>query len=520
MGGSASGPEPLARALVKIGRILAGAHRRVGDTFARTIVDGRRQFIRDYASVDFGAHALTPMEAMSIDHAIAEAIVAGGTRRSARMSIVRWDDPYVMDFIACKANHRDHWSTNISVEIDDEFIHLISEPLYSTAKAAKAHEVYEAIVTGMLTNGEPGIWNSSLSNVGEVNEVIATNPCGEIALEPWENCNLGHVNMDAFVDADGMVDMPALERAHQLVTRFLMRATYGDVVDGKQAFTLARNRRIGVGHFGVQGYVTKQGVKFSDAAHNVSFPNTGQMFATDLRHLAIIVNRAAAEYARILRIPVPIKTRTVAPTGSIAKMPGRTEGIHPIYARWFMRRVRFSTTNPSEVEQVERLKAEGHHVEPDLYAKNTAVVSFVTEDQLVSEVRDMGLDPALVESVDEISLSDMLAFQRLYQEHWADNAVSFTVNVPAEPVQANAMRDGSEFIPLPSPGRVREVMETMREFLPYLKGTTLMIDGSRPQAPYERMAEAQFAMYRDSGARVETDAGYDEECANGSCPIK
>ena len=56
-----------------------------------------------------------------------------------------------------------------------------------------------------------------------------------------------------------------------------------------------------------------------------------------------MVERASQEFARELRIPAPVKTRTVAPTGTIAKMPGVSEGIHPIFSRYFIRRVRFST---------------------------------------------------------------------------------------------------------------------------------------------------------------------------------
>src|SRR5690606_15907372 len=61
------------------------------------------------------------LDAMRIDHAIAKAIVAGGVRRSARMSIMRWDDPLIFEFINIKAEGG-HWTTNISVEVDQEFL--------------------------------------------------------------------------------------------------------------------------------------------------------------------------------------------------------------------------------------------------------------------------------------------------------------------------------------------------------------------------------------------------------------
>ena len=56
------------------------------------------------------------------------------------------------------------------------------------------------------SNGEPGFWDSSLSNIGEPNPVVCTNPCGEITLEPWEPCNLGHVNLAAFVLDNGATE--------------------------------------------------------------------------------------------------------------------------------------------------------------------------------------------------------------------------------------------------------------------------------------------------------------------------
>lgn len=514
MGGTASGPVPLAEALVQIGETLFAAYCRISSLkpMAENGLDKHDRMTYKVGEVDRSQHSLMPLEAMAIDHAIAQAIVAGGTRRSARMAIVHWRDPHIFDFIECKADHASHWSTNISVEIDDEFIEALAGESPNRGDNYHAENVHRAVVSGMLTNGEPGYWNSSNSNIGEPREVVATNPCGEIALMPWENCNLGHVNLDAFVKGDGVVDIPALMDAHRLMTRFLMRATYGDVVDDKQAVVLAENRRIGVGHFGVQGFLAKQGIRYSEAP--------GSMGVTEmLEAMADAVEAEAVSYARQLRVPVPVKTRTVAPTGTIAKMPGRTEGIHPVYARWFLRRVRYSTTDPNQAQQVERLKAEGHHVEPCEYAANTAVVTFTTEDQLVSEVKGRGLPADLVESADEISLEDMLDFQRMYQLHWADNAVSFTVNVPAEPEQAHMMSHGYS-VPAPTDERLAEVMDILNEFLPDLKGTTLMVDGSRPQAPYERITEADFNLWAESGGLVSVDASYDEECASGACPVK
>ncbi|MEV6730539.1 ribonucleoside-triphosphate reductase, adenosylcobalamin-dependent [Streptomyces sp. NPDC051364] len=460
-GGTASGPRPFARMMLDIAAVVNGST---------------------------GAH-LSPLEAMEIDHAIAECVVSGGNRRSARMSMVEWDDPSIFDFIRCKADTGKHWTTNVSAVIDDNFIRLLAEG------DEHAEAVHSAVVAGMLDNGEPGFWNISLSNAGEPNPVIATNPCGEIALEPWENCNLGHVNLDAFAPKKSSEepDLEGILEAHRLMTRFLIRATYGDVNDPKQRETLTRNRRIGVGHFGVQGYLAKQGIRYSKAPSFFRFP-------FELRIMQNEVKAAAAEFAHDLRIPVPVKMTTVAPTGTIAKMPGVTEGIHPIYARHFIRRVRFSLVDPVQAERVNTFFAQGHNVETDVYDQsgNTVVVEFPTKEKLAEEIESLGLPASLVESADEISFADMLAFQAMYQKNYADNAVSFTVNV------------------LPGSLDQDQAEETLARFLPVLKGTTVFPDLTRPQSPYERITAEEY----ESATAKSVDASYDEACSSGACPVK
>ncbi|MEU9605488.1 ribonucleoside-triphosphate reductase, adenosylcobalamin-dependent [Streptomyces sp. NPDC048057] len=473
-GGTASGPGPFARMLAEVGRILSHSASEVGEWG-----------VEPY---------LTPTEAMEIDHAIAECVVSGGVRRSARMAICKWDDPFIHDFLTCKIDGLKHWTTNISIEIDDRFIKALRDQTDREAHV-EATAVHEAVIAGMLRNGEPGYWNSSYSNEGEVGEVIATNPCGEIALESAENCNLGHVNLDYFAPKEkgGEVDYIALDQAHRLMTRFLMRATYGDVTDAEQAKRLAANRRIGVGHLGVQGFLAKQGIRYSEAPSN-------QTFRDYLFSLQGQVRDEARAYAFKLRIPEPVKVTTIAPTGSIAKLPGVSEGIHPIYARHFLRRVRFSMTDPAQAATVAKAEFDGFKVEPCIYDQsgNTYVVAYPTKEKLVAEVEAMGYDPGIVEAADEIDLDRMLALQAMYQGEYADNAVSFTANFP----------EGKY--------TVEEAAGIIAGWLPDLKGTTLMPDGTREQAPYERLTAEEFAEYGVTSVEDSTD----EECSTGACPVR
>ena len=467
-GGTASGPTPFAIMLQEIAEVIN-----------KRVATGEK---------------LNPIDMMEIDHSLACCVVSGGNRRSARMAMVAWDDPYIFDFINCKKDSGKHWTTNISVVIDDEFTRLVKKmtrdfhPLERQAK-----DVFEAAVTGMLRDGEPGFWNHTLSNHGELAEVVCTNPCGEITLREWEACILGHVNMDSFApkSQDESYDYEGLVLAHRLMTRFLIRASFGDKADPKQQDMVNTNRRIGVGHFGVAGFLNKQGIRYSDAPKGTLYPRL-------LEQLYTVVRSEARHYAFKLRIAEPVKVTTMAPTGSIAKLPGATEGAQTPYAKYFERRIRFSTINAAE--QIQKYADLGYTIEEAKFEANTKIVVSVVKEKLVQEVEDLGYDAdSIVESQDELSLEDMLAFQEMYQLYYVDNAISYTANIPENKYS------------------VQEVMSIIQKFLPTLKGTTIMVDGTREQAPYTRLTKDQYEAL--TGPKVVEDST-DEECSTGACPIR
>lgn len=472
-GGTAAGPIVLARLLKEVSHLMNDA---------------------------WEAGGMNGPIAMEIDHAIATCVVSGNVRRSARMAIMHWNDPWIDWFLSCKSSGLSHWSTNISVEIDDEFIDFINRPSNDgDPRCDRARRVYSEVVRGMLTNGEPGFWNSSLANVGEPNEVISTNPCGEICLEGWENCNLGHVNLAAFVNRDGTVDYDGLARAHTLMARFLIRATFGDISSQKTRSVVDRNRRIGVGHFGYAAFVAKQGIKFSE-----SWDQSKSNMPLLLSELAHVVRVATEQYAHQLRIPVPVKSRTIAPTGSIAKLPGEPEGIGPVFARYYIQRIRFSEIDPAQAAKIEQYRSEGYNVVTDPATPYTQVVEIPTKNKLVSELEEMGINPFVLEDASEVEFEDHLRVQQMYQIYWADNAVSYTVNVN------------------PNQYSVEEVSRTLRPFLGTLKGTTVFPNKGYELAPLERVPESDFARLRGSerALGVSLGDGVDPDCATGACPVR
>lgn len=440
-GGTASGPGPLVDALRLLVKLLNEAR----------------------------GGKLTGMQAMRIDHALAQCVVAGNIRRSARMSVMHWSDPSIFNFINCKADHTEHWTTNISVEVDAAYFAALD------AQEPGALAVRDAVLEGMMLNGEPGFFNSSLASEGERGDVRCTNPCGEIALEEWESCNLGHVNLAQFDRFD--TDMC---QAFVLMARFLVRATFAELLNPMQAEVEERNRRIGVGIFGFQEWLVKQGIPYSLAAHS---PHVVE----DLEAMAFSARRAADFLADQLGIPRPVKHTTVAPTGTVAKLPGVTEGIHPIYSRYFVRRVRYSNGDPL----LDELVAKGYETEPCQYNPDTTVVLFHVRDSIVDVAPEH-----VIEQADELSVIDKLGVQALVQEHYADNAVSYTVNLQPSDTE-------------------KELAWALDYFLPDLKGTTVFPPNTRPQSPYTAITRAEYEAATDHDVAQSFD-----ECASGACPVR
>jgi ribonucleoside-triphosphate reductase len=235
---------------------------------------------------------LCSLDAMEVDHSLADCVVAGGKRRSSRMSVKNWKDFDIFDFIEAKMKDGKHWSTNLSVETDDEFElawNDSSHPLHAHARAV-------ALQTWSLarTNGEPAFWNRSLAAKGERDpeQMYCPNPCGEIGLQMWENCNLGHINLQYFANKSPR----RMKEAFRLMTRWLIRATFGDIPRPEQREVVDRNRRIGVGFFGFHGWLVLNGISFSEC-------DTNEFVIATLQAMRQVVDTEAKRYATEMGIP-------------------------------------------------------------------------------------------------------------------------------------------------------------------------------------------------------------------------
>ena len=463
-GGTASGPEAL---------VIS----------ANAIVD-----VLNGAAVD--CRCLTGLEAMQIDHEIAAAVVSGGSRRSARMSLMSWKDPQVFEFIHCKSDPTMHWTTNISVEIDDDFHAALSDPAHPLH--ARAEEVLAEVTTGMTRDGEPGMVDTSFHSADEPTPIRITNPCSEASLVSYgsrteffgESCNLGSVDLAAFG-----TDMEGAQRAFELMARFLYRATLNHHHDPAASTIEAANRRIGVGIMGLQGWVAAHGYRLSE------LPSVPEL-ADKLTSFRYSVRLAANQFAAELGLPCPTKVTAVAPTGTIAQLGGTTPGIHPVYARYFIRRVRYQDTDPA----LDGLAAAGHKIVDDIYAANTKVVEFVMRDRILDRY------PAdLIEQVDEFSAEAFFDIIATVQ-------ASFCGPLDGQAVSATAqIKAGLD---------PKELAAQIRSRLGTMKGFTVFPALTRPLQPYEALSEDAYLAATASGASDVVGDSNSGECVGGACPVR
>lgn len=309
--------------------------------------------------------------------------------------------------------------------------------------------------------------------------------CGEIGLSThgaWgESCNLGSINLDATGTDDGLTI-----QAIVLLVRFLLRSTLNPHPHAAASHIESGNRRLGLGPMGLQGWAAAHEAKLSE------IPNRPDLMEK-LAWYGRIARMAANDLASTLGIPEPVKVTAVAPTGTISQLPGTTPGIHPVYARYFVRRVRYTDSDPL----LERERANGHPVLDDLYAAHTKVVEYKVRDSILDHHPEH-----LVEQADEIGVDQFVALMAAVQSTFCGegigSAISATCQIPAGYDPADLER-------------------SIRGALGMVKGLTVFPQVSRPLSPYEPISRETWEA---AAVRMEVGDSNSGECAGGACPIR
>jgi ribonucleoside-diphosphate reductase alpha chain len=270
-GGKAPGPQPLKECLIKLEGILDAKQ------------DGDR---------------LRPIEVHDMVCHIADAVLAGGIRRAALISLFSATDD---EMISCKSGA--WWETNPQRGRANNSAALVRH------KITKDYfmELWKRIEASGA--GEPGIYFTNDKDWG-------TNPCCEIALRPFQFCNLCEVNVSNVVNQE---DYEARIKAATFIGTLQAGYTNFHYLRPIWQRTTEKDALIGVSMTGI---------------------GSGAVLGLDMKTGAKVVKAENERVAGLLGINKAARTTTVKPAGTTSLTLGTSSGIHAWHNDYYIRRVR------------------------------------------------------------------------------------------------------------------------------------------------------------------------------------
>lgn len=258
--------------------------------------------------------------------------------------------------------------------------------------------------------------------------VIISN-CTEVtSRDDSDVCNLGSINMAEIYTLEEM------EQAVRVGVRFLLAGTlYSDLPYEKVGEIRTKNRRLGLGLMGLHEWLLKRGYRYGS---NPELQSYMELYARSTDVAAVIADGYG--------ISRPVKTRAIAPTGTIGIIAETSTGLEPIFCVAYKRR--------------------------NLIGDRVAYEYVI--DPAAKRLIDQGVDQNLIEDSYDLAREPerRIAFQAWLQ-HYVDHAISSTLNLPEW---------GTEFN---NEETVKPFGDMLVKYLPQLRGMTCYPDGSRGGQP-------------------------------------
>jgi ribonucleoside-diphosphate reductase alpha chain len=272
-GGKAPGPEPLRIALVKIEAIL------------REKKDGSK---------------LTDIECHDIQCHIADAVLAGGIRRAAMINLFDLDSDAMLN---CKAGN--WWENNPQRGRANNSVTLLRHKIDKKT----FDKVWERIEAS--GSGEPGIYLTNDKDWG-------TNPCCEIALRPYQFCNLVEIGMG---NIESQEDLNKRAEAASFIAT--LQASYTDFHYLRDIWTknTEKDALLGVSMTGIA----------SESNLELDFIQASEIVKDVNKNLALEIG-----------INPSARSTAVKPAGTTSLVLGSSSGIHAWHAPFYLRRMRIN----------------------------------------------------------------------------------------------------------------------------------------------------------------------------------
>jgi ribonucleoside-triphosphate reductase (thioredoxin) len=434
-GGKAPGPEPLKICIAHISAIL----------------DRKKN-----------GEKLTPLECHDIMCHIANAVLAGGIRRSAMISLFSYHDE---EMLTCKFGN--WWELN---EQRGRANNSAVLPRESISKE-KFFELWKKIE--LSGSGEPGFYFTNDLDWG-------TNPCCEIALRPFQFCNLCEVNVSD------------VETQDDLNERAAAAAFFGTLQAGFTNFhylreiwknTTESEALIGVGMTGIA---------------------SGKVFSLDLKEVADVVKKVNLDISSRINIQFAARCTTIKPSGTSSIVLGTSSGIHAWHNDYYLRRIRIGKN--------EALYDYLKHHHPELLEDD-----FLNSRQGIIRIPQCAPAESILRNE---SVMDLLDRIKKFNTEWVRsgfrngsnaNNVSATVSIKEEDWQ--------------------KVGEWMWNHKASYNGLSVLPfdNGNYKQAPFEDITKEDFEMLESSLRELNlsnvfepddaTDLQAEAACAGGACTI-
>lgn len=409
---------------------------------------------------------LRSVDILDIANIIGRIVVSGSSRRSAQIAM---GDPDDILFLRAKnwgSGNVPGWRANSNNSIyADGYDEIMSE-----------------LWKGYDGSGEPyGLLNRKLArSVGRLGEkkpdpsIEGFNPCAEIALGDGESCNLATVFLP---NIESLKQFKEISRLLYLVQKQITTLRYPYPKTNR---IVAKNRRLGQSITGVL-QCSKEQLAWLSPAYEY------------LRDLDV-------EYSDASGLSRSVRLTTVQPSGTLSLLPGVTPGIHPAYAKYYIRRVRFGAADPL----IEACRKRGYNVVAEVGIDGR-------EDHTKWVVEFPAESPEGAVLAAEMTAVEQLEWVKRMQTEWADNAVSVTVYYRIEELS-----------------EIKEWLKTNYDESVKSVSFLLHADHNFPLAPYEEIDEET---YRAMVAKVDLSIPMasltlddnlldDPSCATGACPVR
>jgi len=418
-----------------------------------------------------------PTSFMRIIDTVTEVVKQGGKRRGANMGILEAWHPDIEKFVTAKTKPGVFENFNVSVGIWEDFWDAMKNkskyPLKNPRtgqiiKHIDANQLIDLIALSAWQSAEPGVLFFDIMNKYNVMKraqgfIRATNPCGEQSLYPYESCNLGSINLANFVkrraDGEFEFDWQRYEQVIRLTTRFLDNIIDSNKYPVPEIDVASKlTRRIGLGIMGLADlfyllkipYNSKEGYEFmSKLAEALSYYSMEESVQIARNRGAFpLFNESEYVYGKIpiagyyevpksqhsydwdslidkiMRFGIRhSQTTTVAPTGTLSMIADTSNGVEPMFALVYEKRVTVGRFFYTDKVFEDMLKEQG------LYS-----------DELLEKISQnygsiRGLDGApewmqrvFVTAID-VHWADHLMAQAVWQR-WVSNAIAKTINMP------------------------------------------------------------------------------------------